>query len=424
MRGQNEISRRQFIGKSAKVAAGVGAGILGVPAANVLGANETLRVGVVGPGRRGYSMMRIINEIPNVEIVAVCDIFEGWLKRGAEKAREKAKRVAEYDLYEKLLEAKDIDALVIATPEHVHAQHTIDAIQAGFDVYIEKPMCHTWEEAKEVAAVAEQSDRIVQVGTQRRSIDIYHRAREIVQSGKLGKITQVRAYWFRNSKDNKPQWRYPIPEDASEKNINWRVFLGPAPYKPFSLNRYFQWRCYWDYSNGIASDLMVHQVDIINMIMGSSLPKAVMGMGQMFRWTQSDRETPDTWNAILEYPPSPGSASGHVVNYSSIFSNEHFGCAEEFLGSDATLVVNGELKVYAEKHRMQEVEELSMPAETTKPGPHLENFFDCVRTRKQPNCDATQGFHATAAARMAVLSHFSGKKLMWDRTRQEVITRA
>ena len=424
MRGQASLSRREFIGTSAKVAAGVGVGILGAPAVNVLGANETIRVGVVGPGRRGYSLMRIINEIPNVEIVAVCDIFEGWLKRGAERASEKAKKVAEYDLYEKMLDAKDIDALVIATPEHQHAYQVIAAVQSGRDVYIEKPMCHTWEEARDVAEVAESSDRIVQVGTQRRSIDIYHRAREIVQSGKIGKVTEVRAYWFRNSKDDKPQWRYPIPEDASEDNINWKAFLRPASYRPFSLNRYFQWRCYWDYSNGIASDLMVHQVDIINMIMGSSLPKAVMGMGQIYRWSELGRETPDTWNAILEYPAGPDGREGFVISYSSMFSNEHFGYAEEFLGSDATLLVNGELKVHAEKNRMQEVEELSMPAETSKPGPHLENFFECVRTRKQPNCDAMQGFYATTAARMSVLSHFTGRKVMWDRTLQEVIMRA
>jgi len=355
----------------------------------------------------------------------MCDIYEGWLERGLTAAKKKYPDPTGYDHYKKLLDAKGkdrLDAVIIATPEHSHCRMVLDAIDAGFDVYVEKPMVHFWQEGKQIVEANKRVNRIIQVGTQRRSVDIYQQAAEIVQSGQIGKVTQVRAFWYRNSKDSQPQWRYPIPEDASENNINWREFLGTAPHAPFSTRRYFQWRCYWDYSNVIASDLMVHQIDATLMVTGAKLPKAAFGMGTSYRWTgelDPDRETPDTWNAVLEYPD-------FHLNYSSTFNNQRYHHGEQIMGTDGTVEFEGDrlLTVYPESPHVRsrkEVPELKVDSRVVGHTAHLENFFDCCRTRKRPNCNEVDGFHGAAAAHMAVASHLDAKKYYWDEGRQAVV---
>jgi predicted dehydrogenase len=413
------INRREFIGKTSKAALGAGIALMAAPSINVLGANEKILAGIVGAGGRGRFLMDRIMKVPGVELVAVADIYEGWLQRGVTKAQEKSSEVKGYNHHKKLLEDNRLDAVVIATPEHAHSHHVIDACNAGKDVYCEKPMVHRWHEGREIVKVAELNKRIVQVGTQRRSQDIYKQAREIVQAGKIGKVTQVRAFWFRNSSDDKPQWRYTIPEGVTEKDVNWKEFLGDAPYVPWDPHRYFQWRCYWDYSNGPAGDLMVHQIDAINMVMGTTVPEAALGTGAIYRWNDAGRTTPDTWSAVLEY------REGFAINYSCMFSNEHYGHAEQFLGTDGTVELKDEreLLVYAEseKVRKQAVGEIQVQTQGDQNYEHLANFFECVRTRNKPNCDEIQGFYASAAADMTVQSHFLGKKVRWDATRLEVI---
>lgn len=417
-----KINRREFLSKSAKGVAAVGAVTMFAPAINVLGANEKLQIGFIGPGGRGRSLMRDINKLENVEIVAVADTFTGWMEQGVAIAKEKAKNVRGYGTYKALLDnEKKLDAIVIATPEHSHSKHIIAACEAGLDVYTEKPMTHTWKQAAEVVKVVRLNNRILQVGTQRRSSDVYMKAREIIKSGKLGKVTQVCAYWYRNSKDSNPQWRYNIPKEANESNVNWREFLGEAPWDKFDLNRYFQWRCYWEYSQGIAGDLMFHQTDAINMMMETTFPKSAMAMGQIYRWNELERSTPDTWNAIIEYPQN------FVVNYNCMFSNEHYGLFEKVLGSDATLEIEGArtLRVFAEKEdqRMQPVEELTYETQMdSHTRAHLANFFECVKTRQKPNCDAQDGFHSAVTSDMTVQSHFSGRRVYWDFEREEITT--
>ena len=207
-----------------------------------------------------------------------------------------------YPDLETMLAEADIDCVVAATPEHSHILHIKQTLDADKDIFIEKPMTHTWEEGVEVVRLNEKKRKIIQVGTQRRSVDIYYTARDLVQSGAIGEITQCKGWWHRNSKATDPQWRYPLPEGATEDTINWRKFLYNAPKVPFDINRYFQWRCYWDYSNGPAGDLMVHQLDAINIVMGGEMPDSAMGMGSIYRFHELGRTTPDTWNAILEFP--------------------------------------------------------------------------------------------------------------------------
>ncbi len=410
MQSKESISRREFLSRSAKAVAGVGVSMF--VSQSAFGANEKVHVGLVGVGIRGSYLLRHLLNMDDVQVVAIADIYEGWLQRGVEMTKRKNPNVKGYDHYRKLIADKDVQAVVIATPEHTHARMFIDAANAGKDVFVEKPMCHTLEEAQAMVEAARRNNIVSQVGTQRRSCDVYMKAREIVQSGQIGQITLVRAFWYRNSRDDRPQWRYPIPEGASEKNIKWHEFLMGAPYRPFDLHRYFQWRCYWDYSRGIATDLMVHQVDAVNMIMGSKFPKAAVGMGSIVRFHEFGRETPDVWNCIMEFP------EGFYLNYSSTFSNEHYGYGEQFLGQSGTIEFVGDnmFRLYPERAGMKKVPEMEVRSEDPYPAPrmHLQNFIDCVRTRKRTNCPVDEGQYAITAALMAVKAFNEKRTVFWE----------
>lgn len=421
------VNRRQFLNNTGKLAAGVAVGVTAASAKRVQGANARLRLGFIGPGRMGFQHIRTcLLKTDEVDLVAMCDIYEGWLNRGLEAAKTKYANAKGYDHYKKLLDAKDkekLDAVVIATPEHSHCRIVLDAIDAGLDVYVEKPMVHYWEEGKQIVEANKKAKRIIQVGTQRRSTDIYQEAAKIVQSGQIGQVTQVRAFWYRNSNDERPQWRYEIPEGASEKNINWKEFLDPAQERPFSLPRYFQWRCYWDYSNGIASDLMVHQLDATLLVTGAKMPRSVVAMGNSYRWGKQldpERETPDTWNAVLEYPD-------FHLNYSSCFSNEHYMYGEQIMGTDGSVEFEQDrvLRVFPESENVRskdfEVPEIEVMSEKGGYREHFANFFECCRTRKQPNCSEVDGFHGAAAAHMCVAAFQQSKRLHWDEEKQTVV---
>ncbi len=415
------LDRREFVKTSAVAAAGAAVMASGTTA---LGANGRVQVGVVGAGTRGMHLLRNSIHLADVQVVAVADTYSGWLDRAIRKIRdERNPRCKSYRSHRELLDDRDVQAVIIATPEHSHARIIIDAVCSGRDVYCEKPMVRSWKEATAVWRANEDAGRVIQVGTQRRSSDIYPVAREIVQSGKIGQVTEVRAWWNRNSDAQRPQWRCRVPGDAGPDTCNWPEWLVYAPKRPFDADRYFQWRCYWDYSGGIASDLMVHQVDAINMVMGSSWPASVYGSGRVLRWANHDRETPDTWNAIIEYPrgAAPAAPEGFVVNYSSTFSNEHYGYKEQYLGTDGTLEMNDrELRVYAEPARVRSVatvDEVRVTSRSNHTADHLRNFFDCCKSRRAPNCTERDGAYAAATAHIAVRSHATGRRIDWDARR-------
>jgi predicted dehydrogenase len=216
----------------------------------------------------------------------------------------------------------------------------LDSLQAGKDVYCEKPLTYRSSEGVEIVAAARATGRIVQVGSDGMSSPLQNKAREMIQSGKLGKVTIVRAAYNRNTDSG--AWIYPIPPDASPETVNWDMFLGPAPKRPFSLERFFRWRCYEDYSGGISTDLFVHLVTTIHYLMGAQAPSSVMAMGQLYRRKES-RDVPDTLNAVLEYP------EGFVVNLSSTFNNQTGNEASfQFLGTEAGLSLGGNLYYYPE----------------------------------------------------------------------------
>src|ERR1039457_3289349 len=253
------LNRRSFL-KGAAMAAGPAL----LPA---LGANNKIGIGWIGLGIRGYDALDWMHTAApdDVQITALCDTYQGYMTRAMDRMEKVwGASPAKYTDYHDLLADKNVDAVFIMTPEHLHHDIAVAALRAGKHVYVEKPMTHNIEEGLDLVREWEKSGKVVQVGTQLRNLSLYKKAKELVRQGMIGNVHYVRANDYRNGLPNDPVWRYAIPPDATPENTDWARFLGPAPKRPWSRERYFQWRLYWDYSGGISTDLLVHHVDIIN----------------------------------------------------------------------------------------------------------------------------------------------------------------
>src|SRR5579864_3667519 len=334
------FARRDFLKTSAVAAA------LGAPALlRSQSPNEKLNIGWIGVGTRGYAGLDWLNkaEAGKVAVTAICDTYTGHLAR----AKDRIQTIygispKTYNDYRDLLADKSIDAVFIMTPEHLHHDMTIAALRAGKNVYIEKPLAHTIEEGFDIVREWKKSGKVVQVGTQNRSSSLYKKARELVQQGMIGDVHFVRAFWYRNSTDDNPAWRYKIPPDATEQNTDWPKFLGPAPQRPWDPHRYYQWRLYWDYSGGISTDLLVHQTDIVNYMLDHTVPASCTASGGIYRWSAADdnRDVPDTFSAIYEYP-------GKLqINYSCYFGNDNYDYGEQVCGNEGTIEVLNRKDLY------------------------------------------------------------------------------
>jgi predicted dehydrogenase len=449
-----QINRREFIHRSAIGGAAVGMALEELhgespdPIAPVP-ANEKITVGVIGVGARSHELMQAIMTLANTEIVGVCDAYTGRVERAVARTKGRAKI---YKDYREILADKSIDTVVIATPDHWHATMAVDALRAGKDVYIEKPLTYTVEEGNTIISEVKKSGRILQVGSQGMSSRIQQKARELIASGKLGQVTMIRAFYNRNTAGG--AWIYPIPPDASPATVNWEMFLGPAPKRPVDYARFFRWRCYQDYSGGISTDLFVHLCTSIHFMMNAKMPAQVVAMGQLYRWKES-RDVPDTINAILEYP------EGFTANLSSTFNNQSGseGGGFQILGTKGSLVIGGSgmtfnPEITYEDNRwiveswasgLQEAyykdpkvrtEELPGTREPEViPGHeqyreigleatviHFRNFFSSVKTRKPPMEDALAGHRAASCAHLINRSAREKKMVSWDSSRETLKT--
>ena len=412
----NTISRRSFVTRSAALTA--------APALlNAQAAGSKVNVGWVGLGNRGGKHITTLMEegAGDVYVKAICDTFSPRLAKTKDEVTTIQKRAPDtYDDYYKMLQDKSIDAIGIFTPEHLHRDMAIAALEAGKHVYCEKPLTHTIEEGFEIIEAVKKSGKKFQVGTQRRSALIYRKAKEIYESGVLGKVVYARAFWYRNSAPSDPAWRYEIPADAEPANTDYGKFLGEAPDTPFNKERYFQWRLYWDYSGGISTDLLVHQTDAIHMITGRHYCKSVTCSGGIHYWTEDDREVPDTVTAAFEYPDH------FHINYSSAFSNSRYDYGEQLLGSEGTLEVMGlqDLYVYPEKYRGAPAHVSSWPeihinsqkdlGQGNPTGAHIKNFVDAIVRNAPLNCDVLTGHEAAVTGHLATMSYRQEKKVYWD----------
>jgi predicted dehydrogenase len=431
------MNRREFIKHSSLAAA---AATLVPKAFGQAAASDKVTVGVLGSGARAQELMALSMGLPGVEITAVCDAYKGRAERARSLTEDKA---VIYDDYRKVLDNRDVDAVFIGSPDHWHRQMSLDALSAGKDVYIEKPMTFAVDEGLEILSALKSSSQIYQVGSQGMSSATQEMARKMVADGKLGQVTMIRASYNRNTASG--AWLYPIPPDANERTVNWKQFLGPAPQQPFSLERFFRWRCYWDYSGGIPTDLFVHLVTSIHFIMGAKMPESVTASGQLYRWKDS-RDVHDTVNGIMVYP------EGFTVNLSSTFNNQSSSeSGFEILGTEGAIAFRGGSLTYTPENLYEDnrwvvtswteelaeqyyndpkVQALETP-ETWEPQMkthsetyeewgknatliHLARFFESVRTRKPSVEDALTGHRAAACAHMVNESTKRGKTVHWD----------
>jgi predicted dehydrogenase len=431
------FTRRDFLEMNAALAA---------MTAQTASANERVQIGVIGCGARSHELMQSLLSLEQARIVAVVDAYKGRTERAVERVGKQARVLQDY---REVLADKSIDAVVVATPDHWHKQMVVDALRAGKDVYCEKPLTFRSSDGLEIIAAAKETGRIVQVGSQGVSTQAQNKAKEMIQAGKLGKVTMIRAAYNRNTASG--AWLYPYPPDASPSTVDWEKFLGPAPKRQFDLARFFRWRCFEDYSGGIATDLFVHLCTTIHYLMDARMPSRVVALGELYRWKEN-REVPDTLNAILEYP------EGFTVNLSSTFNNETAGEGSfQFLGTEGTVNIGWGTLTYLPESAAEDnawiVESWPKAMEEAywndpkvrkteakfnrAPKPkeqsthyreeglessiaHLGRFVEAVQTRKPFWEDATAGHHAAACAHMINRSAKTGRLVEWDFAKDDI----
>ena len=397
-------SRRNFIGK---VASGL-AGTLAV--SNVLGANERIRLGIIGAGDRGTQLVREAMACPNTELIGIADIYTKRLEDGKKIAPD----AKVYLDYRNLLEDKNIDAVLIATPQHLHCEHFVAALDAGKHVYQEKTMAFTVDHAKRMrAAYQKASRRTVQIGHQYCSSGQVTDAESFLAGGKVGKVTAIHSHMFRNTPHGKPQWARPVYPDMNSEQIVWKSFLGEAPQREFDPNRYINWRFFWDYSGGNVYENMCHQLSFWYKVMDLQIPAWVTMAGGVYLW-KDGREVPDTMSVSMEH------SEEILFTWDSGFGNSQLGTSEDVLGTDGTISKSQQIRYTPQKVNRPDANEL-MGSTKTAPNAHMQNFLDCVRSGKATNCPFEVGFRVSIACRMAVESYRQGRVVRWDASAEEIV---
>lgn len=362
--------------------------------------SEQLHVGVIGSGGRGRFLMERFAKDATIQLTAVCDVYEPNLEAGLSVAKGKAKA---YRRYQELLHDKDIDIVIIATPEHWHAQMVLDAIAAGKDVYVEKPLCHTPEQGVALMKAVGASKQIVQVGMQRRSYPLYLKARDICAAGTLGNVRLVRTWWINNSLKNRSVHKLAGP-------LDWEQWQGPAPHHPLDPDRFLNWRSYKDYAGGIVADQGAHIYDSIHLIRGVGFPMAVNASAGKVHSSHGD--TPETVVVAAEYPQD--FLGVFTINYAGMHYPTRLDQLNQFDGDEARMDVGREfLSVF-----MQAAPETPAITDSgnfdSASDAHVQNFIECVRTRKQPNGTVEKGFQAALVIQMANLSLETERRIRWN----------
>jgi len=418
------MKRRDFIQKSATAAAATGL-ITTLPgtlsaSSRILGANERVNVGAIGLNGMGMSDLRSFLKMDGVECLALCDVDRNVLdKQAAVVEKIQGKKAVLYDDYRKLLEHKDLDAVIIGTPDHWHTLPMIEACQAGLDVYVEKPIANSIEEIDLMIAAQKKYGSVVQVGQWQRSDPHWKNAVDFVHSGKLGRIRTVKAWVYLD-------WKHmlPVQPDAPEPaGVDYDMWLGPAPKRPFNINRFhFNFRWYWDYAGGLMTDWGVHLLDYALYGMNEYVPNSVMSSGGKFAFPEDARQTPDTQLAMYEF-------NDFALLWESTLGigQGNYGRAHgvSYIGENGTLVVDRQgWEVLAEapqgKPRMEAVP-LIKKTGASGLDLHVKNFLECMKTRETPNASVEIGGHIARIAQLGNLALRTGHKIFWDGDKGEVV---
>ncbi|HZS52333.1 MAG TPA: Gfo/Idh/MocA family oxidoreductase [Bryobacterales bacterium] len=398
-------SRRNFIGKVSVGVAGTIATM--TPAARILGANDRIRLGLIGAGARGQQILREALACPNTELVAVADVY----RRRHEECRLIAPSARAHFDHREMLEDPSIDAVLIATPQHLHAEHCVAALEAGRHVYLENTMAFTVDQAKRVRLAFQRAGRVLQIGHQACSSGQVEDVRQILATGLVGRITEIHAWAYRNTPHGRPHWARPVYPDMKPENVHWSMFLGEAPQREFDPNRFINWRLFFDYSGGSIYENMSHQAAFWYKALDLRIPRAVTTRGGIYHW-RDGREAPDTLHVIMEQPEEM------LFTWSSGLANGHLGSSEEALGSDGTIVRSRQVRYIPEKVNQPRTSEM---LGSNRGGTHMQNFLDCIRSGKDPNCPFEIGFCTSIACRMALESYLQGRTVIWDDRREAIV---
>lgn len=407
-----KLSRRQFLAASSL--AGVSAWT-GFASPRAYGANERLRLAIIGCGgivrEHLDSLLPMLSE-ENIEIVQLCDVYDRRVRQYVGKI-EKAQAAPELTAeYRKVLERPDIDYVIIATPEHAHAHITLDALDAGKHVYVQKPVSHTIEEAQAIVAKVNSTSLKLQVGVQGTADDSYRAAREAILAGKIGKVVSAQIDYVRDYSLDSGPWRTgakgekPLPD-----GLDWKAWQHPAAEREWDPHRYFEWRCYRDYSGGIATDLFVHRVTRLLVACGLGFPSKVAGMGGIYSWPDG-RDLPDSMELLAEYPAVEGITDGMTLHVLGTMTNED-GNAHCIRGTEATIYFEDPGFVIR-KEKGGEVIASHTRTGSESMVPHHKNHHKAIREGAPLDCPAELGLHGLAVCRMANLSWFEGRMMRWN----------
>ncbi len=411
--------------------------------ARILGANDRVRVGVVGFSDRFrqalFPSFKDHYKELNFEITGLSDIWNRRRDEGkAFLEKELGKSVTIFQNNEALYDSKTVDAVIISTADFQHAMHTIEAVKAGCDVYTEKPFAETMADARAVLKEVKASNKIVQIGSQRRSGENYHQAADFIKSGKFGDITMVEMSWNVNQPG---RWRRPeLVKNLKESDVDWKRFLGNRPAEAFDPRKFLEYRLFWPYSSGIPGQWMCHQIDTVHWFTGLPHPRSVVANGGIYMW-KDGRKNADTLTVAMDYGPLNDPTSGFQVVYSSRFHNSAGGTKEIYYSNGGEL--NLDTNTISPNGGLQEKEAAAMQlkpnllstmsiegakAEASantggdpQTNAHVRNWMDCVRSRKQPNAPVEAGYNHSIACIMTNAAYRTGEKVTFDEKKQEVM---
>lgn len=400
-------NRRTFVWNTAGWS--VGAALVGMPSTSRgYFANEAVHVGIIGYGGRCRRLVEALKRIPGVRFTGICDVWDVQLEAGRKLLDSSALVTKDH---RELLDRSDVDAVVIATPDHWHVPITIDTCNAGKDVYVEKPLTHDLSEGPDVIESQNRNQRVVQVGTQQRSMPHLEEARDILRSGELGTIRKCHLTWNRNVT------RGQVRHNVDPASVDWKRFLGNAPDQAFDPFRFREWRWFWDFGGGVFTDLMVHWMDVVNWYLDLGAPASAASIGDRF-FPDSPWETPDTAQTLVHYPKA-----GVQVYFEATFLNHRNRAMTEFMGTEATLYIDrGRYEVHPEKpdgaYREKVVGTGNRGLDFyDKPDGellHLSNWIECIRSRATPRCPAEVGVEAVYASHLANASLRTGNVARWQ----------
>jgi len=373
----------------------IAGGLTALASTRVLGANDTLRIGVIGAGGRMQWLLDCADKVGPCQIVAVSDVYAP--RRDAVKERSNGLATTHVDYHEVL--DKEIDAVLIASPDHWHVRMAVDSLTAGKDVYLEKPVTHTIEEGATLTHAVRSGKQILQCGMQQRSWHHFRDAVDLIQGGSLGRVTQVRTYWWQNygrSRGTKP---------TDTQALDWKLWLGGAPDQPFSEEKFYRWRWFWNFGGGAMTDLFTHWIDVAHWAMKVDQPRDAQMLADKYIF--EEWECPDTVQAAFRYP-------GFDVVYEGMMSSSIDDGGLEFRGTEATLKINRSgFGVYREG--VQDNQNPVLKEESFRDGTitHMQNFFECIKSRKDPNAPVEAGVAAARAGQIANLAYRGKGQITW-----------